>query len=257
MHNEKPAHRSRVGADLFRPVAGGRISEVIAEQIRALIGDGSLKPGDRLPAERDLAERFGVSRVSVRDALRVLEVLGLIEIRVGAAGGAFVTVPSSEIFGQSLQNLVMTTLTTPEDVAETRLVLELGIVTVACERATPTDLQELRAICEHGERALADGTYRRDLSEAFHARLGEATHNLALALVSKSFRGPLSMFELRARERDDEDERHARSLADHIAILDALEQRRPIAARRAIAEHLTFDLDSDRCNELLKAFGAA
>src|SRR4051794_26442367 len=70
-------------ADLFTPVSVGRISEVIVEQMRVLIREGKLVPGDRLPSERSLCERFGVSRVTIREALRVLEASGLVEIRVG------------------------------------------------------------------------------------------------------------------------------------------------------------------------------
>src|ERR1700731_5409654 len=81
---------------LFSRVSVGRISEIIVEQIRLLMRQGQLKPGDRLPPERDLCERFGVSRVTVREALRMLESAGLVEIRVGARAGVFVTVPSSD-----------------------------------------------------------------------------------------------------------------------------------------------------------------
>ncbi len=88
--------------ELFRPVNQGRMSEVIIEQIRLLIRQGQLKPGDRLPAERDLCERFQVSRVTVREALRVLEAAGLIEIRVGARGGTFVTAPTSVRVGEGI-----------------------------------------------------------------------------------------------------------------------------------------------------------
>src|ERR671928_1717465 len=91
---------------LFSRVGNGRLSEEISERIRAAIVEGRLRPGDRLPPERELTERFGVSRVSVRDALRILEASGLIEIRVGARGGAFVTSPSSTRIGTGLADLI-------------------------------------------------------------------------------------------------------------------------------------------------------
>src|ERR1700710_2802950 len=92
--------------NLFMPVSVGRVSQVIVEQIRVLVRDGKLKRGDRLPSERDLCERFGVSRVTVREALRVLEASGLVEIRVGARGGAFVTSPSSDRLGEGFADLL-------------------------------------------------------------------------------------------------------------------------------------------------------
>jgi DNA-binding FadR family transcriptional regulator len=75
------------GTELFNPVSLGRVSQVIVDQIRLLIHQGRLTPGDRLPSERELCSRFGVSRVTVREALRVLEAGGLVEIR-SAHGGA-------------------------------------------------------------------------------------------------------------------------------------------------------------------------
>ena len=98
------ADGSLANPGLFSPVSMGRISEVIVEQIRLLMRQGQLKPGDRLPPERDLCERFGVSRVTVREALRMLESSGLVEIRVGARGGAFVTAPSSNRVGEAVTN---------------------------------------------------------------------------------------------------------------------------------------------------------
>src|SRR3954453_3792311 len=102
----KPVAAMGSPANLFNPVNDRRISELIVDQVRQLIRQQQLNPGDRLPAERDLCERFGVSRVTVREALRVLEANGLVEIRVGARGGAFVTTPSSERLGARLAYLI-------------------------------------------------------------------------------------------------------------------------------------------------------
>ena len=121
---------------LFAPVSVARASSSIADQIRQAIVTRKLDQGERLPPERELAEQFGVSRVTVRDALRALEAMGLIEVRVGARGGAFVTVPTGSIVGQTMSDMMMMSAVTPEDIVEARLVVELGTVTLACARAT-------------------------------------------------------------------------------------------------------------------------
>src|SRR5882757_10369397 len=125
---------------MFKVVSSSRISQSIVEQVKVLIRQGRLTPGDRLPPERDLCERFGVSRVTVREALRMLESAGLVEIRVGARGGAFVTAPSSNRVGEGLADLLTLSVISAADVTEVRLVLEVGIVPLVCERATEDDL---------------------------------------------------------------------------------------------------------------------
>lgn len=121
---------------LFSPVAPGRISNEIVHQIKWGIRTGRLRAGDRLPPERELAERLKASRVSVRDALRVLEAGGLIEIRVGARGGAFVTAPPPAIVGEGIANMLMLDVVSAAEVTEARVVFELGIIPLLCERAT-------------------------------------------------------------------------------------------------------------------------
>src|SRR5207237_62143 len=121
---------------MFAPVAVARASSAIAEQIRTAILSGRLKAGDRLSPERELAEQFGVSRVTVRDALRSLEAMGLIAVKVGARGGAFVTAPTGSKVAQTMSDMMMMSATTPEDIVEARLVVELGTVTLACARSS-------------------------------------------------------------------------------------------------------------------------
>src|SRR3954466_12710801 len=144
------------GDELFAPITVARASSAIADQIRAAILTGKLTAGERLSPERELAEQFGVSRVTVRDALRSLEAMGLIEVRVGARGGAFVTVPTGSIVGQTMSDMMMMSAVTPEDIVESRLIVELGTITLACSRATDEDIQKLRDLAERGREALAD-----------------------------------------------------------------------------------------------------
>ncbi len=221
---------------MFVPVTPGRISELIVDQMRQLIIDGSLAPGERLPSERDLAERFGVSRVTVRDALRILEAQGLLEIRVGASGGAFVTTPSMSVVGEGITTMLLMSAVEPEEIAEARLLMELGIVALAVERATAEDVETLRDICARSTQALEEHHYDVKLSAEFHAALATAAHNGAVEMISESFRGPLSMASARAREPADESHRH--SVDEHVALVDAIEARDLAAAQRLMTEHL-------------------
>jgi DNA-binding FadR family transcriptional regulator len=181
------------GADLFSAVSVGRVSQVIVDQIRALIRQGRLRPGDRLPSERDLCERFGVSRVTVREALRVLEAGGLIDVRVGARGGAFVTLPTNARLGEGLADLLQLSPLTAAEVTEARMVFELGIVPLVVERATEEDLVALERLCEAQQAALAEERYNMEMSAEFHIRVAASTHNKAVEMLVHSFHGPLLM----------------------------------------------------------------
>ena len=194
--DQEPARRTGTtpdGVDLFSAVSVGRVSQVIVEQIRALIRQGRLRPGDRLPPERDLCERFGVSRVTVREALRVLEAGGLIDVRVGARGGAFVTSPSQARLGEGLADLLQLSPLTATEVTEARMVFELGIVPLVVERATEEDLVALERLCEDQQAALDDQRYTMEMSAEFHVRVAASTHNAAIEMLVHSFHGPLLM----------------------------------------------------------------
>ncbi len=104
---DETALPTHVPITLFTRVGKSRISETIAGHIRQAIRDGRLQTGDKLPSERELGLRFAVSRVSIRDALRILESAGLIEVRVGAGGGATVTSPGdTEVARSTAQGLI-------------------------------------------------------------------------------------------------------------------------------------------------------
>lgn len=178
---------------LYQAVSSSRMSEAIVDQIRTLIRTAQLRPGDRLPSERDLGERMGVSRVTVREALRVLEASGLIEIRVGARGGAFVTAPSSSRIGSGLADLISLSPLTAAEVTEARQIVELGIIPLVVERATDRDIDELRDMVRQHQHALKQGEYGMAMSAAFHVRVAACTHNTAIEMLVHSFHGPLLM----------------------------------------------------------------
>ena len=161
--------------------------------------------------------------------------MGLIEVRVGARGGAFVTVPSGSVVGQTMSDMMMMQAISPEDVVEARLIVELGTVTLASARATEDDLARLRDLSEVAREAIADGTYTRELSWDFHALVAEAAHNGAVEGLTSSFRSSLSMHPIRTREGA---RAHQLSVEEHDRILDALERHDGAAARREMAHHL-------------------
>ncbi|HEY2700162.1 MAG TPA: FadR/GntR family transcriptional regulator [Pseudonocardiaceae bacterium] len=178
---------------MFTTVSANRMSEAIVTQIRNLIRTNRLVPGDRLPSERELCEQFGVSRVTVREALRVLEAGGLIEIRVGARGGAFVTTPTSDQLSAGLADLINLASVTAFEVTEARIVFELGIIPMVVERATDEDIEDLRELTREHIAALKRGEYTMAMSAQFHNRVGACTHNAAIEMLVHSFHGPLLM----------------------------------------------------------------
>ena len=236
LRDQTPVIPSPAQPGLFSRVSVGRISEIIVEQIRLLMRQGQLKPGDRLPSERDLCERFGVSRVTVREALRMLESSGLVEIRVGARGGAFVTAPSSDRVGEGLADLLTLSVISAADVTEVRMMLEAGIVPLVCERATEEDLAALDEICRRSEAALASGDYTMNMSLEFHIRVAQATHNPAIAVLVESFSGPILMSLQQAHEAAPE--MGERGTREHEEFIAAVRRRDVDTASRIMLEHL-------------------
>lgn len=219
-------------ADLFQPVAVGRISQAIVEQVRGLIRTGELGIGARLPSERELGERFGVSRMTVREALRVLEASGLIEIRVGSRGGAFVTAPTTRRIGEGISDLLSLSALSAAEVTEARKVFELGVVPLVCERATEEQLDELVELCDEAERARDAGTYTVTMSFDFHLQVAAAAHNPALVMLMRSLREPVLM-SLREAQHEGR-----QGVAEHRTFVEAVRAREPERAQRIMADHL-------------------
>jgi GntR family transcriptional repressor for pyruvate dehydrogenase complex len=223
------------GQEMFIPVNVDRVSQVIVDQIKLLIRDGRLAPGDRLPSERELCQRFGVSRVTVREALRVLEAGGLLSIRVGARGGAFLTTPSAERLGEGLADLMSLAPLTAANVTEARIIVELGILPLAVERATDEDVAALFTMVEEAERAVDAGAYTVEMSAAFHIRVAECTHNPAVEMLVQSFHGPLLMS--LAESHSGAPMGH-RGTDEHRALAQAIKDRDVSAARAVMTSHL-------------------
>ena len=174
--------------DLFTPVTMARASQAIVDQLRELILGGTLAVGERLPSERDLCDRFGVSRVTVREALRILEVGGLLTVKVGARGGAYITTPTRDRTARAIEDyLTLSPTITPPEITEARQLLEVGLIPMACTRATDNDIKELFALCDKAEAAIEAGTYTMEMSADFHMAVARSAHNEAVELLLTPF----------------------------------------------------------------------
>ena len=209
-----------------------RLSQAIAERMRFLIRSGDLVVGERLPPERELCDSFGVSRAALREALRILEANGLVRIKVGAGGGAIVTTPSFGKVGAGISDLLSMSALSAANVTEARRIIELGIVPVACERATDEDVAELFALCDSAADRRAAGDYSISDSFDFHLRVAQATHNPAIAMLLQSFREPI------LSSLSEADHTGVQGVDEHRKVVDAISRHDVGEALRAMSQHL-------------------
>src|SRR6202035_2284089 len=150
-------------------LARPRVHEAVADQIRQAIFSGLLTPGHKLPPEREMAEQFQTSRVALREALRALEKEGLISIKRGAGGGAFVADFDNALnaLADSLNTVVKLGSAKSANLTEMRCIMEPEITRLATLRATPEDLGAIEAVVVAQENELASGELSRKLDMEF------------------------------------------------------------------------------------------
>ena len=166
---------------MFQKARKNRIYQDVVDQIEEAILDGKLNVGDFLPPERDLMERFETSRGTLREALRVLEQKGLIEIRLGTNGGAVIKGLTTEKISENLALLIRFQQVSLEHLAEFREGVEGSVVALAAMRATPSDIRHLRMLLEEARKHKEKGVSHQD---AF-IRVDEQLHQ-ALARISQN-----------------------------------------------------------------------
>lgn len=170
----------------YIPVQTRRAFEEVAEQIREQLTNGLLKPGDRLPPERELAEQFNLSRNTVREALRALEMSGLLEFRKGATGGAFVREGQSDAVASGFSDLFRLGVIRPADLIEARMIVGVELTRLACSRATEADFAELEANLDASEAAEKAGNaeQRLKINLNFHVILARSANNPVLLILT-------------------------------------------------------------------------
>lgn len=219
---------------MYKAVQTSRLYEHIVRQIEESITRGVLKAGDQLPAERELAQQFGVSRTAVREAVRVLSEKGLVEAYSGR--GTFVTNGTSQVIRQSLD--LMIKIGQPDGsthLAEVREILEPGIAALAAIRAEESHINQLREAVEVMDRSRhdADAFIEGDLD--FHLALAEAAGNPMILSLIDSIVGLLREQRLRTYYIGGGPER---GQFHHKRILEAIEQHDPERARQMMQAHM-------------------
>ena len=169
----------------FTPVHDADPSRAIVEQVRTKLQKGLLAQGDRLPPEREFAEQLGVSRNTVRKAVSGLAQLGLVTVRKGASGGAFIAQQGGNAIRVAMTDMFHLGSVRSEELTEARLVLSQAVVRLACERCTEEDIEALEANVSAAEKAIAEGEVaaRIALNIDFYRLLALAARNQVLTVL--------------------------------------------------------------------------
>jgi GntR family transcriptional repressor for pyruvate dehydrogenase complex len=170
---------------MFETARQSKITEIIIGQIRAAILEGRLTPGDRLPPEKQLGEQFQVSKQTLRESMRALEHMGLIDVRKGVGGGAFIVEVDEQVATQNLANYLYFKNLTVADLSECRRIMEPYAAARAAERISPSDLNTLQQLNDSTRENLKkkkwDHVSRDEI--AFHRLIARQTDNPILILM--------------------------------------------------------------------------
>ncbi len=222
-----------VAGEAFRPLARTSFTADAVRTIKDMIVDGRLEPGDRLPSERALSEALGVSRPTVREAIRSLQAMNILESRHGE--GTFVSSLEPDLLAEPIDFVLQVDDGGIAALFEARTVLEAGIASLAAERATDLELAELEDFTRSGRGKIDDVDAFIEHDVEFHDRLRRAARSPVLA----SMLGSISTLSLETRRRTAQSRAvRARSQADHDRMVKTLKERDPEAARRAMISHL-------------------
>lgn len=213
------------------PIRRERIHESIVAQIQERLERAELKPGDQLPSERVLAEQFRVSRASVREALRSLELLGVTESRPG--GGTFIRQASPDALLRPLTALARAH--DLREILEVRELLEPALAALAAERATSADIDGLREVLTQQEEKVRRGESFVEEDTRFHYLVAQAAKN---ELVLRMLHVIMDVLRASRDEWLQSPDRARASLIGHRALLAAIERRDPDAARNSSADHV-------------------
>lgn len=222
-------------SNVFTPIKNTKVYEQVINQIKTMIQDGTLKRGDKLPSERDLVEQLGVSRASIREALRVLEIVGLVECKQGE--GNFIRSTFQDSLFEPLSIMFMLNECKVEEIFDLRKVMETETAALAAKEVTDAELKEMRDLIDE-MKISEDEEERVKVDRKFHYKIAQASRNFLIVNILNTVSTLMDSFIKDARRniinnqhKDIIDEQHER-------ILKGLKNRNPGEAAEAMRIHM-------------------
>ncbi|WP_182087313.1 transcriptional regulator NanR [Aureimonas sp. ME7] len=219
------------------PIVRRKLSAEVYERLKTMITTGELKPGDQMPSERELMERFGVGRPAIREAMQALNGMGLLAISHGERAKVLSLTPRS-LFGQVDRAAEIMLTTSPDaldHLKEARIFFERGLVRQAAERAKPADIEALRELLGQQRAALGEPETFIRIDMRFHARIAAIPGNPIFEAVAESMLGWLRQYHTEMLIWTGKENI---TLVEHEEILAALALRDPDEAEAAMVRHL-------------------
>lgn len=226
---------------IAEPIKTTRLSDIIETHIRRMILDGEISPGERLPTEKEISRQFGVSVITAREALKGLEVSGLIERRKGRGGGSFGRMLGTDALKAPLNSLLSLKKISSDNLTELRLIMEPSAARIAAKRISAEELETLEKNVSHCE-ATSDKWDERVVDERkqknieFHLLIAEATKNPVLTLMVDLFMDFL--FESKIKTFRPDPRFTSETINDHRRILTRLMERNGKQAEKEMIVHL-------------------
>ena len=231
--NTQSSFLARAGGPFVAGRAGSLSAQIVAD-VREALFDKRLKPGDPIGTEKDLAARYGVSRIVARDALRTLQALGIAEIRMGKGGGARVARGNPRLFAEALAVQLDLTGVSAAEVMDAQRAIEALAAELAAEHATPADHARLTRLLTEAESVIDNADAFTRLSREFHLAIAEASQNRVLVVQFIS----LNHISWPAHNRTLTPEVARRVLDVHKELASLIVMRDPAGARKLMDDHV-------------------
>ena len=223
---------------MFSPIKNTKVYEQVIDQIKDMIAEGTLKKGDRLPSERSLVEQLAVSRASIREALRALEVIGLIECKQGE--GNYIKTSFEDNLLEPLSIMYKLEGSTPKAIWELRKIMEVEAVSLAANRISEEQLVELKSLLMSFDDT-KDEVYNAEIDKQFHYKIAEFSGNVLIYNILKTISVLVEDFIKGIRTAILVEQENKQVLfRQHSAIYYAIEKRSGSESRRTMREHLDF-----------------